>query len=195
MSQLSIINSKIKQLECLVTADAGESPLLKQLRTLRDDIKTKADVDYVEVQSNVLNTWRTLMEQLTSLAFFAKEADKDVRPIEKAVSQLNKLKSSIVGELIKDDSKEDEKEEKVTSNAKDDIQNLVTKNGGIYFNNYEKWVNNCKELKYSTSRTGNVVSAKDADEKRTGEFLLDDGCGYVFTSNKDYSNVFGTDLV
>ena len=89
-SKLQIVDRRIKSLMCLVTADASqeENPLLKQLRTLREEIKTKAQIDYVEIQKSVLSSFKDLMSQLTTLSYYATEADKDPRTIEKTISSL-----------------------------------------------------------------------------------------------------------
>lgn len=188
-TRLEILNSRIKQLECLVTAGEGESPLLKQLRLLREDIKTKAELDYVEVQGNVTNTWRLLMEQLASLSFFAKEADKDVRPITKAIDQMNKLKSTIIGDIITLVDKEEEEEGKVTSSV-EDVKKVITNNDGIFFDKYEAWKNKCEELKFTFEREGNSVYSFDKDANTTGTFLIDEAYGYVFTTSDSYNNLF-----
>ena len=119
MGNLEVINKRIRSLEALVTADSKEdqSPILKQLLSLREEIKTKAKIDYLDAQKNCLTGFRVLMENLTTLSYFAKEAGKDVRSIERAISNLNKEKKVIAEDIMS--LKEDEEDENENESSED----------------------------------------------------------------------------
>ena len=201
-SKLQIVDKRIKSLMCLVTADASqeENPLLKQLRTLREEIKTKAQIDYVEIQKSVLSSFKDLMSQLTTLSYYATEADKDPRTIEKTISSLNKLKSVIAEDLLKQDKKTDEDgSDEVTSEAKqvptdEDLRTFVQRHGAVYFDNLEKWNNIAKGRNLTVVDEGDCVfSALDA-EGVCGTFAVSEGEGCLFDNKSKYEDAFNESL-
>jgi hypothetical protein len=186
-TNLQIINRRIKSLECLVTADASneETPLLKQLRNLREEIKTKAQLDYVDVQNKVLVSFRVLMNQLTTLSYYAAEADKNTKLIEKVISSLNKLKSLIAEDLLKEEKKEDETGEVTTSEAKqvptdEDLKTFVLRHGAVYFDNFEKWCEVVKERNLTICDEGDYVYSALDEEGPCGNFVVNEGEGCLF---------------
>lgn len=208
-SRLAIVNNHIKRLERVVVAETDDSSaLLTQLRKLREDIKTTAKKDYLETQKNVLNTFRTLMEQLATLSFYASEAEEDTRNIEKAISQLNKIKSSISEDLLglaenkeEDEDKntegKEEPKEKVESSAKEvdsdvqnDIKNFVEQANGTYFENYEVWFNAVKEKDLKINIDGNTVEALNDNGECFGKYRVDEMEGCLFNSIEDYDRAF-----
>ena len=169
-SRKAIVDKDIRKLNYVVTAGSEEkSALLTQLRKLREDIITTAKRDYVTTQKEVLGTFKTLMEQLASLSFYASEADEDTRNLEKAISQLNKIKTSISENILglsqeKEDKKDEDdgsekkqeadegsdekvessanfeqKDEDVEALARDDVKAFIEQSRGTFYEVYESW--------------------------------------------------------
>lgn len=201
-TNLQIIDRRIKSLECLVTADASqeENPLLKQLKTLREEIKTKAQIDYVEIQKKVLESFRIMMNQLTTLEYYASEAEKDTRIIQKVVSTLNKLKSLIAEDLLKvsDDKKENE-QQVATSEAKaiptdEDLKTFVQRHGAVYFDNFEKWCEIVRGRNLTIVEEGdNVFSALD-ENGVCGTFAISEGEGCLFDNFDSMEEAFNESI-
>jgi len=192
MGNLEVINKRIRSLEALVTADSkdGPSPILKQLLTLREEIKTKAKIDYLDAQKNCLNEFRILMENLTTLSYFAKEAGKDVRNIERAISNLNKEKSIIAEDImnLKEDEENDNEDEenKATASTETKLSLVVKNEGAEYFTNYEEW---CKAAEdYDITKKEDYALASD-EEGTVGMFDFEEGEGCLFKSHESFSEV------
>lgn len=200
-TRLQLINRRIKSLECLVTADASqeENPLLQQLKTLREEIKTKAQIDYVEIQKKVLDSFRIIMNQLTTLEYYASEAEKDTRVIQKVIASLNKLKSVISEDLLKVDNKESENAEVATSEAKqvptdEDLKTFVQRHGAVYFDNLENWCEVVKSRNLTVVDEGdNVYSALD-EEGVCGTFAVSEGEGCLFDSASSMEDAFNENV-
>ena len=201
-SRLAIVDRDIRKLENVAVATTDESSaLLTQLRKLREDIKTTAKKDYVNTQNEVLKTFRTLMEQLASLSFFASEAEEDTRGIEKSISQLNKIKSSISEGLLglADDKENKESnseapeannEEKVESSAQMDVKDFVEQSNGTYFENYELWYTAVTERNLKIDIKGNIVSAIDENGDCLGKYDAQEMEGCLFNNIEDYDRAF-----
>lgn len=201
-TNLQIIDRRIKSLECLITADASqeENPLLKQLKTLREEIKTKAQIDYVEIQKKVLESFRIIMNQLTTLEYYASEAEKDTRVIQKVVATLNKCKSLISEDLLKvsDDKKEDE-QQVATSEAKavptdEDLKTFVQRHGAIYFDNFEKWCDTVKSRNLTIVEEGDSVFSALDENGVCGTFAISEGEGCLFDNFNSMEDAFNESL-
>lgn len=195
-TNLQVIDRRIKSLECLVTAETSneENPLLQQLRTLREEIKTKAQIDYVDIQKKVLDSFRILMNQLTTLSYYASEAEKDTRIIDKVVVSLNKLKSLVAEDLLKADKKEDEGEV-ATSEAKqvptdEDLRTFVQRHGAVYFDNLENWINIVKERNLTIVDEGDGVYSSLDEEGVCGTFAVSEGEGCLFNNKSEFEDAF-----
>ena len=200
-TRLQLVDRRIKSLECLVTADASqeENPLLQQLKTLREEIKTKAQIDYVEIQKKVLDSFRIIMNQLTTLEYYASEAEKDTRVIQKVIASLNKLKSVISEDLLKVDNKESENAEVTTSEAKqvptdEDLKTFVQRHGAVYFDNLKKWCEVVKSRNLTIVDEGdNVYSALD-EEGVCGTFAVSEGEGCLFDNASSMEDAFNENV-
>ena len=200
-TRLQLVDRRIKSLECLVTADASqeENPLLQQLKTLREEIKTKAQIDYVEIQKKVLDSFRIIMNQLTTLEYYASEAEKDTRVIQKVIASLNKLKSVISEDLLKVDNKESENAEVATSEAKqvptdEDLKTFVQRHGAVYFDNLKKWCEVVKSRNLTIVDEGdNVYSALD-EEGVCGTFAVSEGEGCLFDNASSMEDAFNENV-
>lgn len=195
-SRLEIVNKHIKKLErCVIASEEQKvSPQLQQLRQLREEIKSKAKKDFLQVQSEVLDGFRTLMEKLTTLSFFASEAEQDNREIEKAISQMNKIKSTI-SEGILGLKEEKEGENKATASAEeasveDDARKYVEQANGKYFTVYQEWFDECKNRGLQLDIEGDTVSALNDNEDCLGRFSTDDMEGCLFENIEDYDRAF-----
>lgn len=199
-SRLQLVDKHIKRMECVALADAnGEgSALLNQLRVLREEIKTKAKKDYVEVQKEVLDSFRNLMEQLATLSFYASEAEKDSRDIEKAISQMNKIKSTISENIL---GLEEENKEAApatpnttasvaTASVEDDVRKFVEDFNGKFYTNYAEWYSDAllKNLKLNINRS--TVEALDEEGNCLGKYVTDDMNGCLFDNIEDYDKAF-----
>lgn len=199
-SRLKTIDKHIKRLSCVVTADANSenSQLLSQLRVLREEIKTKAKKDFLEVQKDVLDTFRTLMEQMATLSFYSSEAEKDPHDIEKAISQLNRIKGTISENILglenKDESeqKEDDKAEAstITASVDDDVRKYIEDCNGKHYVNYAEWYSEvlCRKLKPEIH--GSVVFAVDENGEIFGKYVTDEMQGCLFDNIDDYDRAF-----
>lgn len=201
-TNLQIIDRRIKSLECLITADASqeENPLLKQLKTLREEIKTKAQIDYVEIQKKVLESFRIMMNQLTTLEYYASEAEKDTRIIQKVVSTLNKLKSLIAEDLLKvsDDKKEDE-QQVATSETKaiptdEDLKTFVQRHGAVYFDNFEKWCEIVRGRNLTIVEEGDSVFSALDENGVCGTFAILEGEGCLFDNFDSMEEAFNESI-
>lgn len=200
-SRLQLVDKHIKRMECVALADTENkegSALLNQLRVLREEIKTKAKKDYIEVQKEVLDSFRTLMEQLSTLSFYASEAEKDSRDIEKAISQLNKIKGTISENIL---GLEEEKQENkapetnatasaVTASVEDDVRKFIEDCNGKFYTNYAEWYSDAllKNLKLNINRS--TVEAFDEEGNCLGKYVTDDMNGCLFDSVEDYDRAF-----
>lgn len=202
-TNLQVVDRRIKSLQCLVTADASneENPLLKQLLTLREEIKTKAQIDYVNVQKEVLESFRILMNQLTTLSYYASEAEKDVRTIDKVTTALNKLKSLISEDLLKNkENSEDnsDKSSEVTSSAEvptdEDLKTFVSRHGAVYFDNLEKWLEVVKERNLTVVDEGDGVYSSLDDEGVNGTFAVSEGEGCLFDNKSSFEDAFNESI-
>lgn len=206
-TNLQVVDRRIKSLQCLVTADASneENPLLKQLLTLREEIKTKAQIDYVNVQKEVLESFRILMNQLTTLSYYASEAEKDVRTIDKVTATLNKLKSLISEDLLKSkENPEDnsevnlDKSSEVTSSAEvptdEDLKTFVSRHGAVYFDNLEKWLEVVKERNLTVVDEGDGVYSSLDDEGVNGTFAVSEGEGCLFDNKSSFEDAFNESI-
>lgn len=192
-SRLKIVEAHIKKLECVVTADSNEgSALLQQLRILREDIKNKAKKDYVEVQANVMNSFRTLMEQLATLSFFASEADEDNREIEKAIVQMNKIKSTI-SENILGLKEEGEKTTASVDDEDEELKKFIESNNGKYFSNYSEWYSECLSRNLKLEIDGATVEAYNDLGDCLGKYATDEMQGCLFENVDDYDKAFESD--
>lgn len=206
-SRLQTIDKHIRKLSCVVTADTNSenSQLLSQLRVLREEIKTKAKKDFLEVQKDVLDTFRTLMEQMATLSFYSSEAEKDPHDIEKAISQLNRIKGTISENILgleenkdkeveqKDSTKkEDDKAEAsaVTASVDDDVRKYIEDCKGKHFVNYAEWYSEvlCRKLKPEIH--GSVVFAVDENGETLGKYVTDEMQGCLFDNIDDYDRAF-----
>lgn len=209
-SRLQTIDKHIRKLSCVVTADANSenSQLLSQLRVLREEIKTKAKKDFLEVQKDVLDTFRTLMEQMATLSFYSSEAEKDPHDIEKAISQLNKIKGTISENILgleenkdeegeqKDSPKEKENEDSkseasaVTASVDDDVRKYIEDCNGKHYVNYAEWYSEvlCRKLKPEIH--GSVVFAVDENGETLGKYVTDEMQGCLFDNIDDYDKAF-----
>jgi hypothetical protein len=195
MGNLEVINKRIRSLEALVTADSKEdqSPILKQLLSLREEIKTKAKIDYLDAQKNCLTGFRVLMENLTTLSYFAKEAGKDVRSIERAISNLNKEKKVIAEDIMslkedeEDENENESSEDKATASFETKLSLVVhNEEGAEYFTNYEEW---CKAAEdYNIEKKEDYAIASDEDGT-LGLFDFEEGEGCLFPSHESFSDV------
>ena len=203
-TNLQVVDRRIKSLQCLVTADASneENPLLKQLLTLREEIKTKAQIDYVNVQKEVLESFRILMNQLTTLSYYASEAEKDVRTIDKVNSTLNKLKSLISEDLLKNKENSEgdnsDKSSEVTSSAEvptdEDLKTFVSRHGAVYFDNLEKWLEVVKERNLTVVDEGDGVYSSLDDEGVNGTFAVSEGEGCLFDNKSSFEDAFNESI-
>lgn len=197
-SRLATVDQHIRRLECVTVATTDESSaLLTQLRKLREDIKTTAKKDYINTQKEVLSTFRTLMEQLASLSFFASEAEEDTRGIEKSISQLNKIKSTIADGLLgladeKENSEQEQTNEpaKVESSAQMDVKDFVEQANGTYFENYELWYTAVTEKNLKINIEGNTVEALDENGDCLGKYNVQEMEGCLFNNIEDYDRAF-----
>lgn len=200
-SRLQLVDKHIKRMECVALADAnGEgSALLNQLRVLREEIKTKAKKDYVEVQKEVLDSFRNLMEQLATLSFYASEAEKDSRDIEKAISQMNKIKSTISENILGLEEENKEADAPATPNTtasvatasvEDDVRKFVEDFNGKFYTNYAEWYSDAllKNLKLNINRS--TVEALDEEGNCLGKYVTDDMNGCLFDNIEDYDKAF-----
>lgn len=200
-TNLQIIDRRIKSLECLVTADASqeENPLLKQLKTLREEIKTKAQIDYVEIQKKVLESFRIMMNQLTTLEYYASEAEKDTRVIQKVVSTLNKLKSLIAEDLLKVSDDKKENEQVATSEAKaiptdEDLKTFVQRHGATYFDNFEKWCEIVRSRNLTIVEEGDSVFSALDENGVCGTFAISEGEGCLFDNFDSMEEAFNESI-
>jgi len=210
-SRLAMVNKNIQKLERVALADAEKntenSALLTQLRALREDIISKAKLDYTQTQADVLKSFKTLMEQLATLSFFASEADKDSRDIEKAIGQLNKIKTLVSENIMGlEENKEDESSEgnqteakkgegeatAATASVDDDTRNFIEQCGGKYFTSYEDWYREAKKQNLELVIDGSEVEAiiKDSDDDCLGRYLTDEMYGCLFETIEDYDKAF-----
>ena len=211
-SRLAVVDKNIRRLECVVVAGNEEnSVLLTQLRKLREDIKTTAKKDYITTQNEVLKTFRTLMEQMATLSFYASEAEEDTRNIERAIGNLNKIKGTISEDLLglapekegeegaeakeapkaeSEQAEKADKSEKVESSAKTDVRDYVEAANGEYFENYELWFNAVKERGLHINIDGNTVEALDENEECFGKYRVDVMEGCLFKTIEDYDRAF-----
>jgi hypothetical protein len=199
-SNLKLIDRRIKSLECLVTAEATQedNPLLKQLKTLREEIKTKAQIDYVSIQKNVLESFRILMEQLSTLAYYAQEADKDARPVEKVSSIINKAKSMVSEDLLKMKTDMDTKETVPATSAADyevpteeSLSDFVQRKGGVYYSSLDEWLSACKKRGLTVSKDEEILSYSAIDDSDcVGTFVVEEGEGCLFASSDAMRNAF-----
>lgn len=208
-SRLQTIDKHIRKLSCVVTADANSenSQLLSQLRVLREEIKTKAKKDFLEVQKDVLDTFRTLMEQMATLSFYSSEAEKDPHDIEKAISQLNKIKGTISENILgleenkeenegeQKDSPKENKDDKaeasaVTASVDDDVRKYIEDCKGKHYVNYAEWYSEvlCRKLKPEIH--GSVVFAVDENGETLGKYVTDEMQGCLFDNIDDYDKAF-----
>lgn len=196
-SRLAIIDEHISKLEKIAVADANSesSALMQQLRKLREDIKSKAKKDYLEVQSNVLNSFRTLMEQLTTLSFYASEAEEDSHSIEKVISQLNKLKTTISENVLglKPEEKESEQttasaetETEEEKEEEDEIRAYIESKNGKFFTSYADWYSACMDKNLKIDISGSTVSAFNENGECLGKYVTTDMNGCLFDTVEDY---------
>lgn len=204
-TNLQIVDRRIKSLMCLVTADASpeENPLLKQLKTLREEIKTKAQIDYVDIQKKVLESFRIIMSQLTTLEYYASEAEKDTRVIQKVVATLNKCKSLISEDLLKVTDKEESEEgqegQVATSETKsiptdEDLKTFVQRHGAIYFDNFEKWCDTVKSRNLTIVEEGDSVFSSLDENGVCGTFAITEGEGCLFDNFNSMEDAFNESL-
>ena len=204
-SNLKTIDRRIKSLECLasVGATSEDNPLLKQLKTLREEIMTKAQIDYVSVQKKVLDSFRILMEQLSTLAYYTQEANKDVRPIEKVLSIINKAKSMVSEDLLKQpsDNKESAITETVSASASDyeipteeSLLEFVQRKGGVYYSSLKDWLSACKKRSLTISKDENDLSYSAIDDcDCLGTFVVEEGEGCLFADADAMQKAFSDD--
>lgn len=109
-SKIKLIDTRIKQLESLVTAGVDESNLLKQLRSLRDDVKSKANISYYEYIERIKNSFKSLAELLNDLDYYSMESCKFNTNIPKIISNLKIVENDFcrVTNEKEDDKKVDE---------------------------------------------------------------------------------------
>lgn len=197
-SRLQIIDKHIKKMECVALADTDKkegSALLNQLRVLREEIKTKAKKDYIEVQKQVLDSFRTLMEQLSTLSFYASEAEKDSRDIEKAISQMNKIKGTISENILgleeeKDETKAPEVTASVTASVEDDVRKFVEDSNGKFYTNYAEWYSDVLKANLKPEINRSIVEAVDEEGNCLGKYVTDDMNGCLFNTVEDYDKAF-----
>ena len=99
----------------------------------------------MDAQKNCLTGFRVLMENLTTLSYFAKEAGKDVRSIERAISNLNKEKKVIAEDIMslkedeEDENENESSENKATASTETKLSLVVNnEEGAEYFTKYNK---------------------------------------------------------
>lgn len=196
----AILDSRIRAFECLAFGNgskptAKESQALTQLRTLREESRNKAKLDYIGVQKDCLDTFRTLFKQIADLAYFADGAGKDTRVLEEVTTSLLKLKSAVAEDLldIKEENPEEQKPKfSMTACAGDeDFDSFCRLRGAEHFRSLGEW-STCAaahDMQVVDEQNG-TYTAIDSEQAVCGTFLLFEGEGCVFKDAEQFEKAF-----